>query len=130
MSRHDLIARAQARAEARPVPEEWGAFIEHVAGETFVGRWRGETVDADRENRRIFLLWDEDGEERFSRSYAALEREIDRVRPVLGCTIAIHRGDDYTTKSGTTGYAFGVETEPSDEPLPGEPPNPDDGIPF
>jgi hypothetical protein len=126
-SRDDLIARAQERADAPPTPEGWGYRIVLEEGDAFVGRWRGETTDADNEDRRIYLFWDEDGGLCFSRTYAALEREIDRARPQVGATVALVRGKDYAGQQGT-GYSFGVETEPNDDPLP------DDGatnhIPF
>ncbi len=83
-----------------------------------MGRWRGETVDEENDNRRVFLLWDGDGALCFSRSYAALEREIDRLKPwEVGDSVAIYRGVDYVGEKGT-GYSFGVEKEPSTDPLP------------
>lgn len=123
MSGHDdLVARARERAEGSPIPADWGHRIALDENEEFVGRWRGETVDEqnvdDRgDPRRIFLLWDEDRQQCFSRFYAALGREIDRVKPGIGDVIAIFRGADYPTAKGS-GYSFGVETAPSDEPLP------------
>jgi hypothetical protein len=129
-SRDELIARARERAESPPTPEEWGYRIRLDPDEVFVGRYGGETIDEDNDNRRIFLFWDEDGEECFSRTYAALAREIDRVRPGLGDRVVIARGPDYQGAQGT-GYSFGVESEPSDEPLPGAAPGAeDDDIPF
>jgi hypothetical protein len=126
-----LIGRAKERAEASPVPDEWGYRIVLDEGEHFAGRWRGETVDELNDNRRIFLFWDPDGERCFSRTYAALAREIDRAAPQIGVTIVVYRGDDYLGQQGT-GYSFGVETEPNEEPLPeaelGD--DGDDGIPF
>lgn len=113
----DLIARAKERAEATPIPDGWGYRIVLEEGEAFVGRWRGQTTDEANENRQIFLFWDEAGEQCFSRTYAALAREIDRAQPTRGCTIVVFRGDDYTTGQGS-GYSFGVETEPNDAPLP------------
>jgi hypothetical protein len=115
----DLIAKAKERAEAPTTDPEWGYRIHLDPGEASDGRYRGETVDPDNENRRVFLLWDTDGERCWSRSYAALTREIDRARPEIGCRIVIYRGDDYVTGEGNTGFAFGVETAPCDDPLPG-----------
>ena len=153
-SHEQLIDRAKERAETTPVPELWGYRVALEEHDVFVGRWRGETVDEmnvdDNGNlRRIYLLWDDVGELCFSRHYAALGREIDRVSPEVGCTIVVVRGADYVGAQGT-GYSFGVETEPNDAPLPdnsieavvGEPDKPpeepaheqlaveDDGIPF
>jgi hypothetical protein len=127
--RGDLIARAKQRAESGGIDENWGYRIKLDPGDSFVGRWRGETVDEQNENRRVFLFWDEDGERCFSRHYAALGREIDRVAPQLGTTVVVYRGADYTSQQGT-GYAFGLETEPNDAPLPVEERLDDDEIPF
>ena len=125
--RNDLIAKARARAEAGPNPTEWGYRVQLDVAESFVGRWRGETVDADNDGRRIFLLWDADDGPCYSRSYAALAREVDRVMPTVGCTVAVFRGPDYIGAQGT-GYAFGVQTEVNDDPLPAA--GDGDDIPF
>jgi hypothetical protein len=137
----ELLARATERAEASPIPSEWGYRVALDEGDSFVGRWRGETEDPDNVDkqgrpRRIFLLWDTDGQPAFSRSYAALNREVDRVRPNVGDRVAIARAADYTSAEGT-GFSFGLEADPCDHPLPddpspGEPPaaaDPDD-LPF
>jgi hypothetical protein len=113
----DLIARAKERAESAPIPEDWGYRIQLEPDDSFVGRWRGETVDEAHDDRRIFLFWDRDDQLCFSRSYAALNREIDAAAPTVGCTVVIVRGEDYVGQQGT-GYAFGVVVEPNDEPLP------------
>jgi hypothetical protein len=123
MSRDDLLARARGRAEVSPVPDGWGYRVVLEEGDWFYGRWRGETIDEhstdDNGNpRRIFLLWDEHDRLCFSRYYAALGREIDRVKPEIGCSVAIFRAADYVGQKGT-GYSFGVEVEPNDAPLPG-----------
>jgi hypothetical protein len=73
-----LIAGAKVRAEASPVPEEWGYRITLDEGEHFAGRWRGEAVDELNETRRIFLFWDQDDERCFSRTYAVLARSKSR----------------------------------------------------
>jgi hypothetical protein len=119
MRREDLVERAKERAEASPVPDSWGTRVTLAENDAFVGRWRGEAIDEAHDNRRIFLLWNEDGEPCFSRQYAALGREIDRAAPAIGCTIVIYRSADYVGQQGT-GYSFGVETEPNDAPLPGD----------
>jgi hypothetical protein len=126
----DLVDRTKGRAEQAPVPEDWGYWVSLDENDHFVGRWRGETRD-ETNDRRVFLLWDTDGQPCFSRSYAALGREIDRAAPEVGCTIVIFRGEDYTTAEGNSGFSFGVETEANGEPLPsGAEPPADDGIPF
>jgi hypothetical protein len=121
LSDDELIARARERANASPVPDDWGYRVVLDQSEAFVGRWRGETVDELNNGRRVFLLLDGDGERCFSRYYAALGREIDRVKPEIGCRIVIVRSEDYVSQ-GNTGYSFGVAT--NDAPLPG------DDIPF
>lgn len=123
----DLIAAAKDRAEGRQAPAEWGYRVALEVGESFVGRWRGETTDEDNEGKRVFLLVDEDEELCYSRTYAALAREIDQAAPRVGWTIVIYRGDDYTGQQGT-GYSFGVVAEPNAAPLPVG--VADDGIPF
>lgn len=131
--RDQLIAAATERADTTPIPPDWGYRIQLDPGDSIVARWRGETVDEANENRRIFLLWDEDSQPCFSRFYAALGREIDQAAPELGCTIVIVRGDDYVGQQGT-GYSFGVIVEPNDEPLPetaaSDPATDDGDIPF
>ena len=117
MTADDLIERAKARAVTPPTPDDWGYRVALDEDDVFVGRWRGETTDEGNDNRRIFLLWDHDAQPCFSRTYAALAREIDRAAPQAGDRIVIVRGPDYTGAQGT-GYSFGVETEKSDEPLP------------
>jgi hypothetical protein len=118
---HDLLAQARERAEAAATPPEWGYRLALEEREEFLGRWRGEAVDELNDDRRVFLLLDDDGEPCFSRTYAALGREIDRVSPIpAGAAIAIVRGADYTSAQGT-GYSFGVAIEPNDDPLPETP---------
>lgn len=116
-NREQLIAAATERAETTPLPEEWGYRVALEQGDSFIGRWLRETVDEANNNRRVFLLLDEDDQPCFSRFYAALGREIDQAAPEVGCTIVIVRGDDYIGQQGT-GYSFGVATEPNDKPLP------------
>jgi hypothetical protein len=125
-SRGELARRAQERAEAPAWPDEWGYRVTLGEGSTFVGRWRGQA--ADTQDRAVFLLVDEDEQECFMRSYAALVREIQRVTPGLGDRIAIARGADYQSQHGTPGFSFGVEVEPCEDPVPGTADG--DGIPF
>ena len=121
--RDDLIARAKTRAESPATPEEWGYRVTLDEGESFVGRWRGRTVDEDNENRSIYLFWDESGEQCFSRQYASLERELDRENPADGATVVVYRADNYKTQHDdegeASGQSYGVTTEPNDNPLPG-----------
>jgi hypothetical protein len=125
-SRDDLVARAQERAEAPPTPAEWGYRVALNESESFTARWRGETTDPDNDDRRVFLFWDDAGEPCFHRYYAALGREVDRVNPKVGDIIAIFRGDNYKSQfddpGEETGQSYGLEAEPSSDPLPGEPP--------
>jgi hypothetical protein len=124
-ARDDLISRARERAEAPPIPEEWGYRIALEEGESFVGRWRDRTVDEDND-RPIYLFWDESGEPCFSRHYASLERELNREDPAVGATVVIYRGDNYKTQyddeAEKSGQSYGVTVEPNDDPLPDEPP--------
>jgi hypothetical protein len=120
----ELIARAQERSETPPTPEEWGYRVSLEERESFYGRWRGETTDPDNDDRRIFLLWDEDDEPCFHRFYAALGREVDRVQPSVGDTVAISRGANYRSQyddpGEETGQSYGLEAEPCADPLPSE----------
>lgn len=115
----DLLARARDRAaQTAATPDEWGYRVQLEPGDTFVGRWCGETTDLGNDGRRVFLLWDSDGEACYSRFYAALGREVDQARPTVGDTVAIARGNDYVSAHGT-GYSFGLVVEPNGAPLPG-----------
>jgi hypothetical protein len=133
----DLVEKARERAETPPTPADWGYRVQLDPSDSFVGRWRGEAVDEQNANRRIFLFWDSNDQPCFSRTYTALAREIDRVQPTLGCTIVVYRGDDYAGQGGNPGYAFGVVTEPNDAAPPvggvsladGQPAD-DDEFPF
>jgi hypothetical protein len=122
----DLLRRARecAESEVSLIPAPWGYRIVLDEDESFVGRWRGETtdplnVDDKGKPRRIFLLWDAEGQRCFSRHYAALGREINRTRPQIGDTIVIYRGADYAGQEGP-GYSFGVETAANGAPLPAD----------
>jgi hypothetical protein len=97
-------------------------------GETFEGTWRDDTVDEENDDRPVYLFTDPDGELCFSRHYAALERELDAVRPLeVGTRIAIARGANYRTQydgaDEKSGYSFGVAVDASTAVV-------DDGIPF
>src|SRR5689334_12969738 len=131
----DLFAEAAKRAAARITPEEWGYRIDLAPGEHFDGTWIGETVDEEHDNRVVYLLRDASGEPCWSRSYAALTREFERLNPQPGWLVVIVRGDDYTTGNGT-GYAFGAAAAPpSPSPIGsatphGEEPAADEDMPF
>jgi hypothetical protein len=125
----DLVARARARADGRPIPPEWGYRIQLAEGEHFVGRWRGQTSDEQNEGRPIYLLWDMSDEPCFSRYYVSLAREVNRVKPSVGDQVAIVRGADYVSQNGT-GYNFGLQNKPCSDPLPDRSETDVDGIPF
>jgi hypothetical protein len=131
---NDLATRAKARAESGGVDESWGERLELEEGETFVGRYRGSDVD-EKNSRTVWLFWDGAGELYWSRSYAALDREMDAASPAIGDRVAIHRGPNYATQyddeDGPKGRAFGVVCESSDEPRPAGSTAPaTSGIPF
>jgi hypothetical protein len=116
----DMNERALAQANAGPDSGENGYRIHLDVGQTFQGRYRGETVDAQFD-RAIFLFWDRDDQTCYMREYASLRRRIDQATPSPGDVVVIARGDDYTSANGT-GYSFGVMVVTSDDPLPvGEP---------
>jgi hypothetical protein len=116
--RDALIRRAQARASASATPDEWGYRVQLGVGDSFTGRYRGETSDQASDDRRVFLLWDDDGDPCWSRSYASLGREMERARPTIGDSIAIVRGEDYPTGYGNPGQSYGLEVESCADLLP------------
>jgi hypothetical protein len=130
----ELIVHAKERAEALSAPSEWGYRIIVDEGGHFAGRWRCETTDPDNEDRRIYLLWDENGAWCFSRDYVSLGREVDRVRPGRGDRVVIARGPDYFTQQGRRGFRFVLEKQSCDEPLGATAPwaaaDVSDGIPY
>jgi hypothetical protein len=127
----ELLSRAKERADTRVVSGEYGYRVALEEEESFLGRWRGKAVDENwTPAREVYLLWDSDDQPCFSRYYAALGRELERVKPAVGDRVAIYRGVDYTTQDGNTGYSFGVEAEPCEDPLPGADDEKRDGIPF
>ncbi len=137
MSDHqDLLARAQERAESKPIPAEWGSYrIQLDPQDSFIGRWRGRATD-EANDRPIYLLWDENDQPCWVRAYTALTRELDRAAPAVGDRVVIYRGEDYPTQYGNPGQSYGVETQANAEPVPGDVPaavvegSTDDGIPF
>lgn len=122
LSKQDLLERAkQASLGGQQTSEDWGEPVElEEDGGSFYGRFRGEAMDT-LNDRRVFLFWDEQGHRRYMRSRFRLVQEFDRLQPQVGDAVAIYRGRDYTTVAGNSGHAYGVDAEPSDEPLPTEP---------
>ena len=96
----DLIGRARDRAETAPTHSQLGYRVAVDENEHFSGRWRGETADPDNEDRRVYLLWDVNGQRCFSRTYTALARELKKASPQIGDTIVLYRGTDYLGKGG------------------------------
>jgi hypothetical protein len=118
-----LLDLARERAESSPIPADWGYRLVLEVGESFQGRWRGEVEDPDNVDdrgkpRRVFLLWDGDGEPAFVRSYSSLARQVDQFRPAVGDRFVIVRSADYTTQRGA-GHSYGFACEKCAEPLPG-----------
>ncbi len=116
--RDELIARAEEDEQTPLVDPTWGYRISLEPGETFVGRWRGLTVDEANENRPVYLFWDEAGERCFSRHYASLGAKIKLAEPQIGHSIAVRRGADYASGKGNPGFSFGIAVSENDEPLP------------
>ena len=59
-----------------------------------------------------------------------MARQFDRVRPEVGDTIAIVVGEAWEGKSGVSGFYYGLEAQPDDASLPGQPGGDDDGALF
>jgi hypothetical protein len=133
-AREALLARAKESSEGAVVPAEWGEVVEleEDCGE-FFGRYRGTAADSAFKSA-VILLWDEDNAERFIWTCARLDKELERVSPAIGATIAIFRGPNYESKHDKaegrepTGLGYGVACESNDAPIPGA--DADDGIPF
>jgi hypothetical protein len=68
----------------------------------------------------VFLLVDSDGERCWIPGRYRLVQEMERAKPGRGDDVAIFRDADIETKNGTM-HVYGVEAEPNDAPLPGEP---------
>ena len=100
----------------------WGRRVQLEPGETFEGRWRGETTatGGDYGDQRLFLLWDSDGAECYLRGHASLVRKVEAVAPSVGDSIAVYRGGDYSSAAGT-GYSYGLAAEPCFDALPEQP---------
>jgi hypothetical protein len=121
----------QARARLRELEElgaegdELGDRVEIAVGDFFKGRVRGEATMRTKEGEEITVLalWDEQGSKRFHYLNAALVAELDAVKPEVGDTIVIARGEDrqFETKDGElrTMKRFAISTRSNPDPLPG-----------
>lgn len=111
--------RALAKAEEGPGGGEWGYRVTLEVGETFVGRYRGETVatGGDYGDQTLYLLWDKDGAKCYMRGHASLKRQFEEASPSIGATVGIARSKDYQSGENT-GYSYGVVADPNDDPLP------------
>jgi hypothetical protein len=120
----DLAARARERArenEVPPVPEDWGKLLEIPEDGDFVGRYLADTSDERWDPPRpVFLLVDSEGERCWIPGRYRLVQEMQRVKPGRGADIAVFRDFDIETKNGTM-HVYGVEAEPNDAPLSGDP---------
>lgn len=131
----DLHVRAKSAAESSGgvVAEFWGELIEIEVGGDFSGRYRGHD-EGGRSGAHLF--WDDEGEERFIWGSYRLDQEFEREQPAVGAQVVIYRSSNYKTrfdKEGeATGLSYGIATEPSADPLPGNPASSatDEGIPF
>jgi hypothetical protein len=121
----ELLARAKESSEGPVVPDCWGEVVEMEVGDHFVGRYRG-TDTAEGFRSAAYLFWDSDNALRFIFACARLDKEFTRESPAIGTTVAIFRSENYESKYDRaegrepTGLAYGVATEPSDDPLPSE----------
>jgi hypothetical protein len=124
---NELLTEARLRLQElekqQPDDEiDWGERIELEPGDSFVGRWRGDTTGRSKDGGTftVYLFWDRDGSHRFMFSTTRLSWEIDDLKPTVGDEIAVVRGTDLPAQSGknpTQRYA--VRTRPSSDPLPG-----------
>jgi hypothetical protein len=143
MSEHadELLAEARKRLgelEEKAAGElDWGDKLDLEPGDSFHGRFRGESTGRGKDGGEfgLVLFWDHDGKHRFTFVTAALRAELDTVRANVGDEIVVVRGDDRAFEvhgEPRTMHRYAVATRPSDAPLPDEsaPPDLDDGIPF
>lgn len=114
----DLVNRARENASARD-ENEWGYRVTLEPGDSFSGRWRGETMTSgDYGEQRVYLLWDHDGQECYLYGgRARLDRKIDSLALEAGNEVAIFRGDDEVS-NGRTIHSYGVASQMTLEPLP------------
>lgn len=128
MSEHtdELLEQTRRRLqelESRQEDDEvdWGERIELEPGDSFVGRWKGETEGRTKDGGAftVYLFWDRDGKRRFMFQTARLGWEIRDLVPAVGDEIAVVRGTDLPAQSGknpTQRYA--VRARPCSDPLP------------
>lgn len=116
----DLIGRARENASERD-EAEWGNRVTLEVGDSFIGRWRGETTtQTDYGDQPVYLLWDDQGQPCFMYGgRKVLDRRIRSAGPIEGDSIAIFRGEDETS-NGRTAHIFGVATVSNPDPLPDE----------
>ena len=120
-ARDDLAARARERAQGSAVPEAWGKLVEIPEDGDFVGRYVADASDERWDPPRpVFLFVDADGGRCWIPGRYRLVQEMQRVKLGRGADIAIFRDFDIETKNGAM-HVYGVEAEPNDAPLPGEP---------
>jgi hypothetical protein len=121
----DLLTEAAERLSRGSGHGEFGEWYELGAGEAFRGRWRGEglmqTTDGER---RVFHVWDVNGDRRFLYAHARLAAEVNEQQPAIGDRVLVLRGEDerYTTKAGEERavFPYAVAVRPCDDPLPSE----------
>jgi len=120
----ELFEQAKRNADGPPVPDEWGSRVTIEVDDSFRGHWRGYAVDEQNDDRPVYLLWDTDHALRYHRHYSSLERELKREQPAEGDEIVIFRSENYQTQfdepGEKTGQSYGVASQPSTEPLPGQ----------
>jgi hypothetical protein len=119
---------------------DWGDRIELQPGDSFVGRWKGETEGHNKDGGTftVYLLWDRDGKRRFMFQTTRLGWEIRDLAPAVGDEIAVVRGTDLLAQSGRSPtQRYAVRSRPCSDPLPetpsetgGEQLAVDDDIPF
>lgn len=100
---------------------DWGERVELEPGDSFVGRWKGETEGRTKEGGAftVYLFWGRDGKRRFMFQTARLGWEIRDLQPAIGDEVAVVRGSDLPAQSGknpTQRYA--VRARPCSDPLP------------
>jgi hypothetical protein len=130
MSGHgELLTEAQLRLQELEKQQQddevdWGDRVELDPGDSFVGRWKGETEGRGKDGGTftVYLFWDRDNKRRFMFQTTRLGWEIRDLAPQLGDEIAVVRGTDLPAQSGknpTQRYA--VRSRPCSDPLPETP---------
>lgn len=116
----DLLNQARESASTRD-DQEWGERITLEPGDSFSGRWRGETATPSEYGEQpVYLLWNEAGAECFIYGgRVVLDRKIRAAAPLEGDSIVIARIEDEFSNGRTT-HRYGVATQTNGDPLPGE----------